>query len=88
MSGRLRESMPKAAVMVDELRAWAGREVIDALLLEAKRGGTCLYLAEIGEDGTLREFGASPSGGRCAIKSEGGVSVLVWVPGRAERVRP
>jgi hypothetical protein len=60
----MREAMPQVAGMVDELRQVLGAQLIDGLLLRAKRGAPVFYAAEIGADGVLREFGRAPSGQR------------------------
>jgi len=63
----MRQSMPKAAALVDELRQSLGPALVDRLLLAAKRGAPVFYVAEVGSDGQLREFGRAPSGQRVIV---------------------
>jgi hypothetical protein len=65
----MREQMPTAAWLVDHLREWVGTEAANALLLRSKRGQVSrgqggFYMAEVGPDGVLREFGTSVDGWR------------------------
>jgi hypothetical protein len=74
--GRLREAMPQCAAIVDELRQVFGREAIDRLLRAAGRGAPVLYLAELGADGELRQWGRAPSGRVAVCGGDGGVRMV------------
>lgn len=67
MSGRLRDTMPEAAALVDELRAALGAAVVDRAIKAAGKGGSAFYVAELGADGQLREFGRTASGQRAHV---------------------
>lgn len=66
--------MPETAALVDELRAALGATIVDAILRATQRGGRAFYAAELGADGTLREWGRAPSGRRAVV--QGGQVVL------------
>lgn len=66
-TGGMRAAMPQCAAMVDGLRQDFGGEVIDALLRRAQRGAAVVYLAELADDGTVREWGRAPSGRRARV---------------------
>lgn len=65
--GSLREVMPQTAEVVDWLRASLGKEKADAIVLKGKAGRGGFYMAEIGPDGVLREFGSTKSGRRSVL---------------------
>ena len=63
--GSLRALMPQTAEIVDWLRAELGQAQADAIVLKGKAGRGGFYVAEIGPDGVLREFGSTKGGQRC-----------------------
>jgi hypothetical protein len=65
--GSLREVMPQTAEMVDWLRAELGKEVADAIVAKGRAGKGGFYMAEVGPDGVLREFGSTQGGQRAAL---------------------
>lgn len=67
MSGSLRESMPKTAALVDEVRAVFGAAAL--------RKGS-FYAAEVGQGGELLEYGA-PLDGKRRVVVDGRVEVVV-----------
>ena len=72
--GALREAMPRTAALVDELRRALGVEWADRLVRAGMQGKPAFYAAEVCGDGTVREFGTSPSGQRPALRD----GSLVW----------
>jgi hypothetical protein len=58
--GSLRGLMPQVAEWIDDLRQVFGREVIDAIVLNGKRGHGTFWARETGPDGKTREFGSRP----------------------------
>ena len=67
----LREVMPVTAEMVDWLRSQLGKEYADRLVLKGKSGRGGFYMAEVGPDGVLREFGSTKSGRRVQRTADG-----------------
>lgn len=65
--GDLRATMPQTAEMIDGLREAFGRTVIDAILRATSNGRPLAYVAEVGADGQLHEWGRAPSGGRAVV---------------------
>ena len=57
--GSLREAMPVTAEIVDWLRLQLGKEAADRIVLKGKGGKGGFYVAEVGPDGVLREFGST-----------------------------
>jgi hypothetical protein len=57
-TGSLRELMPFAAELVDELRALLGKEEADRIVLAGKQGKGTFWVRETGPDGVVREFGS------------------------------
>lgn len=62
VKGSMREVMPETAAFIDACRAQFGRDVIDAIIMRAKRGDPVFHAAEIGPDGQLRQFGTARRG--------------------------
>lgn len=75
----LRERMPTAAWLFDELRKAWGQEQTDRLLRKAAAGHPVAYVAEIGADGRLHEFGRSREGREARLDVVDGVPVLRYV---------
>lgn len=75
----LRERMPVAAAIFDELRQAWGQEQTDRLLRRMAAGHPVGYVAEIGADGRLHEFGRSREGREARLDVVDGVPVLRYV---------
>lgn len=84
-----REQMPVTAWLVDELRRQWGVAATDALLRRSMKGDTsrqggAFYVAELGHDGQVHEFGATIGGRRCvAVEQQ-----LVWVDAAGHALPP
>jgi hypothetical protein len=89
MAGSLRDRMPVAAWLIDQLRKQWGVEQTDALVRRAMRGQAgqegALYLAELNEAGELLEFGCTRDGRRVVV-GEGGL--LAWVDAQGSPIAP
>jgi hypothetical protein len=65
--GSLRGVMPQTAELVDWLRASLGKEAADQIIAKGKAGQGGFYMAEVGPDGLLREFGSTQGGRRAQV---------------------
>lgn len=83
----LRDRMPVAAWLIDQLRKRWGVEATDALVRRAMRGQAgqegALYIAELNEAGELLEFGCTRDGRRVVMGDGGG---LVWVDAESRTI--
>lgn len=59
--------MPQTAQLIDWLRGVLGRAAADAIVVAGKRGKGGFYMAEVGPDGVLREFGSTQGGRRAQL---------------------
>lgn len=59
--------MPQTAELIDWLRAALGKDAADAIVLAGKHGKGGFYMAEVGPDGVLREFGSAIGGRRVLL---------------------
>jgi hypothetical protein len=57
MSGRMRDTMPTVAELVDELRLALGRELVDKAIKAGMQGKGAFYATEVGADGQRLEVG-------------------------------
>lgn len=85
----LRDRMPVAAWLIDQLRKQWGKEPTDALVRRAMQGkadqaGGALDVAEVGVDGQLLEFGLTRDGRR-VVMGEGGA--LCWIDAQGKAAR-
>jgi len=80
--GVLRETMPKVAQMVDELRQALGRELVDRQIAKGMKGQGTFYAWERGTDGVLRDCGSWRDGKRVQLV-DGQVVPPAWTKGVA-----
>ena len=66
-AGSLRDVMPHTAAVVDMLRENFGKAYADAIVAKGRAGQGGFYMAEVGPDGVLREFGSTQGGQRAAL---------------------
>jgi hypothetical protein len=74
----LRDSMPQTAELVDWLRQEFGKVAADRIVLQGKTAAGGFYAAEIGADGTLKQFGKTRSGAVAQVLADG---TLGWTKG-------
>jgi hypothetical protein len=74
----LRDTMPHTAALVDWLRQDFGKEAADRIVLQGKSAAGGFYAAEMGADGTLKQFGKSRSGAVAQVLADG---TLGWTKG-------
>jgi len=75
------QTMPLVPELAALLRAINGKDKADAQIRQAMQGGGRFYVAQIGPDGVLREFGSSTDGRRAALVD----GQLQWVNERGQR---
>jgi hypothetical protein len=69
-AGKMRDVMPHTADLVDWLRGFLGTERANERIAAAKRGAGGFYVAEVGPDGVLREYGSTDDGRRCVLDDQ------------------
>lgn len=72
----MRDTMPAAAALVDWMRGFLGAQAAAAIVKRGQAGRGGFYVAEIGPDGRLHEFGSTADGRRVVCTDAG---ALAWV---------